>query len=167
VLPPGPSQQIAKAVIEVFAPAFLGDARVAWISDSAAKRPFRNAPLEQALQITLDEARLLPDVVLVDLAPPGRPGKVLMVFVEVVATDGAMTEQRMQALLELIARSPRAYRPEDAAFVTAYSDRHAAPARRALSTLAWRSFAWFVAEPGRLVQWHDEDTAGRKLAALL
>ena len=167
IVPPGPSQRIMKAVIEVFAPAYLGDPRVAWISDSASKRPFRDAPLEHALQITLDAAHLLPDIVLVDLAPPGRIGKVLIVFVEVVASDGPVTEQRKQALLDLIAGSPRHYQPEDAAFVTAYLDRSAGPARRTLPTLAWRSFAWFVSEPGHLVQLHDETTAGRKLAALL
>jgi hypothetical protein len=110
---------------------------------------------------------LLPDIVLVDLAPPGRTGKVLIVFVEVVASDGPVTEQRKQALLDLIASSPRHYRPEDAAFITAHSDRSAGPARRTLPTLAWRSFAWFVSEPGHLVQLHDEITASRKLAALL
>jgi hypothetical protein len=92
VLPPGPSPAITKAVVEQFALAFLGDPRVAWISDSANKAPFRNAPLEKALQVTLDKAELLPDVVLVDLNPPGRPGRVLLVFVKVVASDGPVTE---------------------------------------------------------------------------
>jgi BsuBI/PstI restriction endonuclease domain len=166
-MPPGPSQLIVKAVIEVFAPAFLGDPRVAWVSDSGTKRPFRDAPLESALQITLNAAQLLPDIVLVDLAPPGRIGQVLIVFVEVVASDGPITEQRKQALLDLIASSPRRYQPTDAAFVTAYQDRAASPARRTMPTLAWRSFAWFVSEPDRLVQLHDQTTASRKLGALL
>lgn len=167
VLPPGPSPAITKAVVEVFAPAFLGNPRVAWISDSASKAPFRDPPLEKALGITLDAATLLPDVVLVDLDPPGRAGEVLIVFVEVVASDGPMTEQRQRALLNLIAAAPRAYRPQDAAFVTAYKDRGADPARRTLPGLAWRSFAWFVSEPDKLVQMHDGSTAARKLAALL
>ncbi len=167
ILPPGPSPIITKAVIEVFAPAFLGNPRVAWISDSASKVPFRDAPLEKALGITLDVATLLPDIVLVDLDPPGRPGQVLLVFVEVVASDGPVTEQRQRALLDLIASAPRAYGPEDAAFVTAYMDRGADPARRTMPALAWRSFAWFVSEPDKLVQMHDGSTAGRKLAALL
>ena len=167
VVPPGPSSRITKAVVEVFAPVFLADPRVVWVSDSATKRPYRDAPLESALQIALDAAQLLPDVVMVDLSPPGRDGKVLIVFVEVVASDGQVTEQRKQALLDLIAKSPRGYRPDDAAFVTAYADRTAAPARRTLPTLAWRSFAWFVSEPNHLVQLHDQTTASRKLAALL
>lgn len=167
ILPPGPSPMITKAVIEQFAPCFLGDPRVAWVSDSASKRPYRDAPLERALQIRLDAAALLPDVVLVDLAPPGRPGKVLIVFIEVVASDGPITPQRQHALLDLLAASPRSYQAEDAAFVTAYSDRGAEPARRTIPTLAWRSFAWFVSEPDCLLQLHDGTTAARKLAALV
>ena len=167
ILPPGPSPAITKAVIEVFAPAFLADPRVAWVSDNANKRPFRNAPLEHALQISLDAADLLPDLVLVDLDPPGRPGKVLIVFVEVVALDGPMTAQRQAALLDLLASSPRRYDPGDAAFVTAYLDRNADPVRRTLPSLAWRSFAWFASEPDRLMQLHDGATASRRLAALL
>jgi hypothetical protein len=167
ILPPGPSPLITKAVAEVFAPAFLGTPRVAWISDSGSKTVFRDAPLEKALGISLDAATLLPDVVLVDLDPPGRAGEVLIVFVEVVASDGPVTEQRQRALLDLIASAPRRYRPEDAAFVTAYMDRGADPARRTMPALAWRSFAWFVSEPDKLVQMHDGSTAARKIAALL
>lgn len=167
VLPPGPSPQLVKAVIETFAPGFLSDPRVVWVSDSATKRPFRDAPLGRALQITLDTAELLPDVVLVDLAPTGRPGRVLIVFVEVVASDGPVTQQRQRALLDLIASSPRGYQPQDAAFVTAYLDRGVEPARRTVPHLAWRSFAWFASEPESLLQLHDRSTASRKLAALL
>ena len=167
VLPPGPSPAITKAVIEVFAPRFLGDPRVVWISDSASNHPFRDAPLERALGIALEAASLLPDVILVDLDPPGRPGEALLVFVEVVASDGPVTEQRQRALLDLIAASPRGYRPEDAAFVTAYLDRGGEPARRTMPVLAWRSFAWFASEPDKLIQLHDGSTVKHKLAALL
>jgi len=45
--------------------------------------------------------------------------------------------------------------------------RGADPARRTMPELAWRSFAWFVSEPDKLVQMHDGSTAARKLAALL
>jgi hypothetical protein len=155
VLPPGPSPTITKAVIERFAPAFLGDPRVAWISDSASKTPFRDAPLEKALQVTLDKAELLPDIVLVDLNPTGRPGQVLLVFVEVVATDGPVTEQRQKAILDLVAASPRKYGPGDVAFVTAYADRGVDAARRTMPALSWRSFAWFLSEPDKLIQLHD------------
>jgi hypothetical protein len=155
VMPPGPSPIITKAVVEIFAPTFLANPRVAWISDSASKQPFKDAPLESALQIKLDATALLPDLVLVDLDPPGRQGRILIVFVEVVASDGAVTEQRKAALLNLIASGQRAYGPEDAAFVTAYMDRAADAAKRTIPSLAWGSFAWFVSEPEYLMQLHD------------
>ncbi len=167
ILPPGPSPAITKSVVEQFAPAFLGDPRVVWISDSGSKRPFRDTSLESAMGISLDAATLLPDVVLVDLAPPGRPGQILIVFVEVVASDGPITEARRRAILDLLARGPRSYSPDDAAFVTAYLDRGSDAARRTLHTLAWGSFAWFVSEPQKLIQMHDDATAGFRLAALL
>lgn len=167
ILPPGPSPTITKAVVEQFAPTFLGDPRVLWISDSASKRPFRETSLEDALGVSLNVATLLPDVVLVDLDPPGRPGQVLIVFVEVVASDGPVTDARQKAILALLARSRRAYSPEDTAFITAYLDRAGDPARRTLPSLAWRSFAWFVSEPGNLIQMHDGSTAQLKLASLL
>ena len=84
-----------------------------------------------------------------------------------VAPRGPVTERRQRALLDLIAASPRAYRPEDAAFVTAHMDRGAYPAHCTMPSLAWRSFAWFVSEPDKPVQMHDGATAARKLAALL
>jgi hypothetical protein len=167
ILPPGPSPAITKSVVEEFAPTFLGDPRVVWISDSGSKRPFRDTSLETALGISLDTAVLLPDVILVDLDPPGRPGQILMVFVEVVASDGPVTETRRSAILDLLARGPRSYAADDTAFVTAYLDRSSDAARRTLHTLAWRSFAWFASEPNNLLQMHDSTTSGLRLAALL
>ncbi len=63
-------------------------------------------------------------------------------------------------------RMPRWYPSGDAAFVKAYVDRGADPARRTLSGLAWRSIAWCVFEPDELVQMHDGTTVVRKLTAL-
>lgn len=36
-----------------------------------------------------------------------------------------------------------------------------------IPALAWRSFAWFVSEPDKLVQMHDGSTAARKIATLI
>lgn len=166
VLPSGESPIITKAVVEEFAHRFLGEPAVVWISDSKNKL-FGDDALEKTLQIKIDAAALLPDVVLVDLNPPGREGSLLLVFVEVVSTDGPMTAQRQEAFLDLIKASTRKYSEGDAAFVTAYRDRQAAPVSRAMRQLAWRSFAWFMSEPDYIVQMHDGTTAGRKLSGLL
>lgn len=150
VLPPGESPLITKAVVEEFARRFLAKPAVVWISDSAVKK-FSDDKLNHVLRIKLDIASLLPDVVLVDLAKPGLK----LVFVEVVSTDGPMTEQRKAGILELLAASPMGYKPEDAVFVTAYRDRGAKPVPKAIRELAWGSFAWFMSEPGNLLQFHN------------
>lgn len=150
LLPPGESPRITKAVIEEFSKRFLAKPAVVWISDSAVKR-FSDDRLAQVLQIKLDIASLLPDVILVDRAS----AKLKLVFVEVVASDGPVTEQRKQGILKLLADSPMGYLPQDAIFVTAYRDRSASPVPKALRQLAWGSFAWFMSEPDHLVQLHD------------
>ena len=150
VLPPGESPLITKAVVEEFARRFLTKPAVVWISDSAVKK-FSDDKLNQVLMIKLDVASLLPDVVLVDLVKPSLK----LVFVEIVSSDGAVTEQRKAGILELLAASPMGYTPEDAVFVTAYRDRGAKPVPKAIRELAWGSFAWFMSEPDNLVQLHD------------
>jgi hypothetical protein len=150
LLPPGESPRITKAVIEEFSKRFLAKPAVVWISDSAIKR-FSDDRLAKVLQIKLDIASLLPDVILIDRAS----AKLKLVFVEVVASDGPVTEQRKQSILKLLADSPMGYLPQDAIFVTAYRDRAARPVPKALRQLAWGSFAWFMSEPDNLVQLHD------------
>ena len=46
---------------------------------------------------------------------------------------------------------------------TAFLDRENSSFRKCVSTLAWRSFAWFAAEPDKLIALHD----GSRCAALL
>jgi len=149
VLPYGESPEITKAVVEEFGRRFLRQPAVVWISDSS-KKVFSDDVLNKTLKISLDVATLLPDIVMVDMAPP----KVKLVFIEVVSSDGAVTEQRKQQFLDLVAKSPAGWKPEDATFVTAYNDRQSRPVAKALRELAWGSFAWFKSEPDHLVQMH-------------
>jgi BsuBI/PstI restriction endonuclease domain/BsuBI/PstI restriction endonuclease HTH domain len=164
LLPAGDSPRMTKHVIEIFAKTFLAKPAVVWISDSREKL-FRDDRLVRAMQIELDVARLLPDIILVDLDPPGHAGSLLVVFVEVVFSDGSVDEERRAQLWKLLASSPRNYLPQDAAFVSVYTDRGARAASRAVRELAWRSFAWFVSEPEHLVQFHDAPP--RTLSSLL
>jgi hypothetical protein len=133
---------------------------VVWISDSAIKK-FSDDKLNQVLRIKLDVASLLPDVVLVDLRKPSLK----LVFVEVVSTDGSVTEQRKADVLDILAASPMGYTPKDAVFVTAYRDRGGEAVPKAIRELAWGSFAWFMSEPNNLVQLHEGPP--RQLEALL
>ncbi len=150
ILPAGESHWMTKRVVEDFAARFLVTPRVVWISDSKNKL-FSDNTLARILKIDIDAAKVLPDVILVDLDPPGRKGELLMVFVEVVSTDGPVDELRRGQLIDLLRSSPRGYRDEDAAFVTVYADRGSRAASKAMRELAWNTFAWFVSEPEHIV----------------
>jgi hypothetical protein len=83
---------------------------------------------------------------MVDLAP----AEPLLVFVEVVATDGPISERRKRALEIIVAEG--GFRPENVAFVTAYLDRGLPAFKKTVSSLAWGSYAWFVSEPEGLLE---------------
>jgi hypothetical protein len=142
---PGPSTVIAKAVIEQFCPRFLPEVGVLLLSDSSEKVVSRDDELAKELGLSLDAARTLPDIVLVDMFS----GRSRIVFVEVVATDGAVTEARKRALTAFAESG--GYRPNQLLFVTAFLDRAERAFRRLVSEIAWDSYAWFVAEPDQLL----------------
>jgi BsuBI/PstI restriction endonuclease domain len=133
------------------------------VSDSASKTVYENSPLETALGIRLNAAKVLPDVILANVAKTG----VRFVFVEVVASDGPVDQHRKGQLLQLLADSPRGYKPSDAAFVTAYKHRQHKGWGKTYRSLAWGSFAWLMMEPEHLLQMHDTPTAAKRLSGLV
>ncbi|MGB9118214.1 BsuBI/PstI family type II restriction endonuclease [Bradyrhizobium sp.] len=143
---PGPSSEITKAVIEVFAPHFLQDPAVLFLSESGNKVVTRDDLLAKSIGLTIRADKNLPDAILVDLGPQ-HP---LLVFVEIVATDGPINERRKQALERLA--TDAGFPLKHTAFVTAFLDRSSAPFKKSVDTLAWGSYAWFVSEPEGLVE---------------
>jgi BsuBI/PstI restriction endonuclease domain/BsuBI/PstI restriction endonuclease HTH domain len=162
---PGPSSVISKAVIEKFSKRFLTNPAVLWVSESGAKVVSRDDELAAQLKLKIVADRNLPDIILVDLGD-GKSGHVLLVFVEVVASDGPVTPQRQEALLTIA--TDAGFPAKRVAFVTAFLDRSHPAFKKAVAELAWRSFAWFAAEPHHLIILHrgGEETA-RTLAQLL
>lgn len=141
----GPSSVITKAVVEVFAKRFLGDPAVLWISESGNKVVQRDDMLARTIGLNIESDRVLPDTILVDLAP----SEPLLIFVEAVATDGPITEARRAALFEVAIRAK--FRPDQLAFVTAFQDRNSIAFKKVVANLAWGSFAWCVSEPDHLI----------------
>ncbi len=152
---PGPSSVISKAVVEEFASRFLTQPAVVWLSESRSRVVSRDDELAQEIGLTIEADRNLPDLILVDLAP----SEPLLVFVEVVATAGPVSEARRAALLEVAAEGN--FGEEQVAFVTAYRDRDASAFKASVSELAWRSFAWFMSEPEHIVVFHRGGEARR------
>tara|TARA_R110002051_G_scaffold269600_1_gene329801 strand:- start:13569 stop:14633 length:1065 start_codon:yes stop_codon:yes gene_type:complete len=144
-LTPGLSADITKAVVEVFAPTFLTKPGVISISESSHKVVARDEQLAKSIGLDIAIDKHLPDVLLVDLGPT-HP---LLVFVEVVATDGPINDLKRDALLELATKA--GFAVENVALVTAYLDRSVQPFKRNVDSLAWGTYAWFTSEPKGLV----------------
>lgn len=141
----GPSSVISKAVIEDFTARFLKTPGVIFLSESGNKVVAKDDKLARSIGLNIQADRNLPDIILVDIGPKDP----LLVFVEVVATDGAITASRMAALLDIAVQA--GFNHGQVAFVTAFSDRRTAAYRKLASELAWGSFAWFVSEPDKIV----------------
>jgi hypothetical protein len=153
----GPSSVITKAVVEVFSGRFLKDPAVMWISESGKKTIQRDDELARSLGLEIATDKLLPDTILVDLGPQ-QP---LVVFVEAVATDGPISESRRAALLDMVMSA--GFKVGEVAFVTAFQDRNAPAFKKAISNLAWGSFAWCVSEPEHLIALDGIDPGGKRL----
>jgi hypothetical protein len=157
----GPSSTIAKAAIEVFAKAFLQEPAVLWLSESGNKVVARDDRLAAKIGLKIRADRDLPDVILVDLGPVDP----LIVFIEVVATDGAITPRRQRAMQNL--SDEAGFKRSQVAFVTAYQDRESAGIKKTVSILAWNSFAWFVSEPEKVIILHDGAVRLARLTELI
>lgn len=160
-LAPGLSSQIIKAVIEEFALRYLEKPAVVLLSESQQKVVARDEGLARELGLSISPDRLLPDAILVDLGPP----EPLLVFVEVVATDGAITEERKRALTALCTSA--GYEVESIAFVTAFLDRDVSPFRKLFPEIAWGAFVWFRSEPDHVVLLSSADGRPLPLSRLL
>jgi len=154
----GPSSVISKAVIEDFAARFLKTPGVIFLSESGNKVVAKDDKLARSIGLNIQADRNLPDIILVDIGPKDP----LLVFVEVVATDGAITPSRMAALLDIAVQA--GFNTKQVAFVTAFSDRRGSACRKLASELAWGSFAWFVSEPDKIIVLKQ---SGRKKAEKL
>jgi hypothetical protein len=146
----GPSSLITKAVIEEFAERFLYKPAVLWISESGNKVVIQDDKLLRDLGLSIDQQRILPDLVLSDI---GRE-RILLVFVEVVATDGPVTEERKEELLKIT--DAAGFDRKQVAFVSAFEHRDAFPLRRRFSAIAVDSVVWCMSEPDLLV-WLGKD----------
>jgi hypothetical protein len=147
-----PSAAITKSVIEQFAPRFLAEPAVLFVSDSGEKIVARDEHLAARLGLQIQADKNLPDIILIDAAR----GRERVVFVEVVATDGAITPARKHALAELAARA--GFSAPSVFFVSAFADRSAGAFRKLASEIAWNSFAWFAAEPASLLCYRADAT---------
>ncbi|PYE48779.1 restriction endonuclease [Paenibacillus barcinonensis] len=148
-LSPGPSSDIAKAVVEKMAKVFLKEPAVLLISESAKKIVVNDDRICAAIGFHIDVTKVLPDIIMVDL---GRR-EPLIVFVECVATDGPISDRRK---LELISIAEEAgYSGKDYTFVTAFRDRTDGVSKKLTPSIAWDTFVWYATEPNSIIYMHE------------
>ena len=136
---------IAKAVVETFCARFLENPGVIFLSESGNKVVRRDEELARAIGLKIPADRYLPDILLVDLGSKTP----LLIFVEVVATDGPINAHRKTAFLQITGEA--GFGDGNVAFVTAYLDRGRPAFRKTVAELAWNSFAWFASEPDHII----------------
>lgn len=145
-LHPGDSSVILKRFIEQFTQR-LGTPHVLFISQSGQPVDLIEDRSLRSIGLSIEQQRLLPDCLIADLDSE-TPG---LWFVEVVATDGPITDERKQRLLDWAA--PAGMAVEQCFFVTAFMSRTSPQARTCLSRLAVGSYAWFADEPNSVLTW--------------
>lgn len=160
-LAPGPSSIISQAVIEVFAKRYLETPAVLWLSESGNRTVMRDDRIASAIGLKIEADRNLPDLILADLGP----AEPLIVFVEVVATDGAITARRQDAIYAIT--DVAGFKRSQIAFLTAYQDRESAGFKKTVAQLAWDSFAWFVSEPDGIIVMRDGGARSARLIDLM
>lgn len=146
-LAPGDSSLILKGIIEVLAPRLLGSPGVVAISQSKRKVDVLDDALLRDLRLTVRVAELLPDAVLFD-AQGGH-----FWFVEAVATDGEIHEERRRELIRWAAE--HGIQAAQCRFVSGFLSRTHEAFRRRVSRLAWDTYAWFLDEPDKLIKFEQ------------
>lgn len=149
VMEAGPSSEITRGVVEDFAPRFLQAPAVLWISASGRKVIEHDDRLMADLGLPIDQQKLLPDLVMADLGSQSTK----LFFVEIVATDGPITESRRRSFLKLAAEG--GYEAGDIVFVSAFTDRNSPALKKRFSAIAVDTIIWCMAEPDLLI-WMEE-----------
>ena len=148
---PGQSSVILKGVIEEWTK-MLDDPVVVFISQSGEKVNVLDDQLLTTLGLSVDQQRFLPDCLIADLA-----GEESLWLVEVVASDGPVTEERRETMIRWA--TDHGLAEDRCRFLTAFTSRTSAEVRRALPVLARGSYAWFLDEPEALLSWLDLPTS--------
>lgn len=154
-LPAGDTSIITRDVIETLAPKIMVRPVVVHLSMSDVKMRPELANNAESVGLTIDPKAELPDIVIADVPPKSK--QLYLYFVEVVHSDGPITELRKKALMHI---AKKAGIPEsNVEMITAFNDRSAAPFKKRFSELAAGSCVWFRTEPHLFIRIGHLNTA--------
>lgn len=148
MLHPGVASEILKGVIEEFAKS-LTEPHVVFLSQPGEPVNVVDEHVLARLGISVDHRHLLPDCLIANLDPAREE----FWLVEIVATDGPVTEERKLDFVRWA--TANGLRSQSLCFLTAFASRTAGPAKRLLPVLARGSYAWYLDEPDAVLSWAD------------
>lgn len=142
---PGPSSILSKNVIEVFSKNFLKQPALIFLSESGNKVVSQDNDLAKSLGLKIQVDRHLPDIIMADVGD----NEAVLIFIEVVATDGPITRKRKEALLKLVENAN--FDTKQVLFLSVFQDRSSSVFKRLASEIAWGSLVWFASEPDNIL----------------
>lgn len=146
-LSPGEHSELAKKIIEAFAPRFVPGGRLVYVGDTGDKWGHFDGDLLAELGVTVDAHGKMPDVVLY------YPDKHWLVLVEAVTSHGPVNAKRHHELARLFDACMAGL-----VYVTAFPSR-AAMARH-LPEIAWETEVWLAESPSHLIHFNGERFLG-------
>ena len=144
-LSPGAHSRLTAAVVELYAPVFLKRPKVVYLGDTRHKDGYQNRDLMRELNLPVQVAANLPDVIL--YCEANR----CLVVIEVVASSGPISTARLYQLETLVEQS--AALGCQLRYVTVFPSRRLF--RRFVEDIAWGTQVWIADEPEHVVYFGD------------
>lgn len=141
LLSPGDHNILEKALVEIFAPAFLNTPQVVYVGDTSPRQGYQNRHLMRRLNLPLDISASLPDVIL--YSEPDHH----LVVVEAVTSGGPINLIRLRQLQHLTTGATKL--GNHVSYVSAFPSRSVF--RRFVEEIAWGSSVWIENEPNNIV----------------
>lgn len=150
-LSPGEHNLLEKSVVEVFGHAFLNKQQIVYLGDTTARKGYQNRTLMRKLNLPIDTATSLPDVILFSET------EYHLAIVEVVTSSGPVNSIRLKQLQKFTLG------PKKLGYTISYISSFPSRAifRRFVEEIAWGSSVWIENEPNNIV--HFEQLANKPL----
>jgi hypothetical protein len=137
----GEHNLLEKSVVEIFSHAFLNKPQTVYLGDTAPRKGYQNRALMRKLNLPIDIASSLPDVILYSELESH------LVIVEAVTSSGSINPIRLEQLHKFT-KGPRKLGVK-VSYVSAFPSR--AVFRRFVEEIAWGSSVWIENEPNNIV----------------
>ncbi len=147
-LAPGEASTITRDVCQELVARIMRRPVITHVSISDQKIFPELARAANAVGLDILPSAELPDVVAVDIGHKDK--KLRLAFIEVVFSDGPVTELRKQALMKIA--NDAGVPDGNVQFITAFEDRNAPAFKKRFSELAIGSLVWFRSEPDMLIR---------------